>query len=109
MAGRIAGQARRYIDPRKKNQALRNRLRARIFSQADNCAICGFAVDKTLGPYLPESPELDEKIPVARGGDPYDINNLQLTHRKCNRAKSDKMPMHLVVQKVEQIPHSNRW
>lgn len=106
---RISGQSRRYVDPRKRNQPLRQQLRARIFAQQDNCALCGFAVDKTLGPYTPESPELDEKIPVARGGDPYDINNLQLTHRKCNRAKSDKMPMHLVTVQVNQIPHSNRW
>lgn len=106
---RISGQSRRYVDPRKKNPALRRQLRARIFSQSDVCALCGYAVDKTLGPYTPESPELDEKIPVARGGDPFDINNLQLTHRKCNRAKSDKMPMHLTVQKIEQIPHSNAW
>lgn len=106
---RITGQARRYVDPRKKNQALRKQLRARIFSQQDNCAICGYAVDKRLGPFTPESPELDEKIPIARGGDPYDINNLQLTHRKCNRAKSDKMPVHMVQVPVARLPHSNKW
>lgn len=106
---RISGQARRYVDPRKKNPALRRQLRARIFAQTDVCAICGYAVNKKLEPYLPESPELDEKIPVARGGDPFDINNLQLTHRKCNRAKSDKMPMHLTVKPIEQVPLSNKW
>lgn len=106
---RIAGQARRYVDPRKANQQLRRALRARIFAQYDNCGICGFAVNKKLGPYTPDSPELDEKIPVARGGSPFDINNLQLSHRKCNRAKSDKMPVHMVAVQVDQIPHSNRW
>ena len=106
---RVAGKSARFIDPRKKNQALRKILRNRIFSQQDNCAICGYAVDKRLGPYMPESPELDEKIPVARGGDPYDITNLQLTHRKCNRAKSDKMPVHMQVVQVDQIPHSRKW
>lgn len=106
---RISGQARRYVDPRRKNPALREQLRKRVFSTQDNCGICGFAVDKTLGPYMPESPELDEKIPVNRGGDPYDYDNLQLSHRKCNRAKSDKMPLNMVVQKSEPLPHSNAW
>lgn len=96
-------------DPRKKNPALRRQLRARIFSSTDVCAICGRQVDKTLGPYTPASPELDEIIPVNRGGDPYDISNLQLTHRHCNRQKSDKVPLNMIPPKTVQIPHSNRW
>jgi 5-methylcytosine-specific restriction endonuclease McrA len=66
-------------------------------------------VDKTLPPYTPLSPELDEKIPVNRGGDPYQFENLQLTHRKCNRQKSDKMPLSLVSVPIENIPHSQAW
>lgn len=106
---RISGQSARIKDPRTRQPALRRQLRARIFASTEVCALCGKYVDKSLGPYMPESPELDEKIPVARGGDPYDINNLQLTHRRCNRQKSDKMPINFVEVKVEQIPHSNKW
>jgi 5-methylcytosine-specific restriction endonuclease McrA len=36
-------------------------------------------------------PEVDEIIPVSRGGNPLDIDNCQLTHRFCNRRKSDKV------------------
>lgn len=32
--------------------------------------------------------ELDEIIPVSRGGDPLDINNVAPAHRCCNQAKS---------------------
>lgn len=106
---RISGQSARYIDPRKRNPAQRRALRARVFANSDVCAICGYQVDKALPPFTPESPEVDEIIPVARGGDPYDFNNLQLTHRKCNRQKSDKVPMHFSQQEIEQIPHSHNW
>ena len=30
-------------------------------------------------------------IPIARGGHPSDIDNLQLAHWTCNRQKSDKI------------------
>lgn len=106
---RISGQSARYIDPRKRNPAVRRQLRARVFANSDVCAICGYQVDKSLAPFTPESPEVDEIIPVARGGDPYQFENLQLTHRKCNRQKSDKMPLHFQQQEIEQIPHSHIW
>lgn len=108
---RISGQSGRqqYVDPRKRNPAVRRSLRARVLANSDVCAICGYQVVKELPPFTPESPEVDEIIPVARGGDPYDYANLQLTHRKCNRQKSDKMPVHLANQPIEQIPHSHNW
>lgn len=106
---RISGQSARRYDPRTRNPAKRRELRARVFAGSDVCAICGYNVDKTLGPYTPESPEIDEIIPVARGGDPYDFNNLQLTHRKCNRQKSDKIPMNFAPAPIEMIPHSHNW
>lgn len=106
---RISGQSGRYVDPRKRNPAQRKALRARVYANSDVCAICGYQVDKSLPAFTPESPEVDEIVPVARGGDPYDFANLQLTHRKCNRQKSDKMPAHFAVVPVEQIPHSQQW
>lgn len=106
---RISGQSARKPDPRTRNPAQRRMLRARVFASTDVCGLCGYFVDKTLGPYLPMSPEVDEIIPVARGGDPYQYENLQLTHRKCNRAKSDKMPLNLQPIPVDELPLSNKW
>ena len=37
------------------------------------------------------SPVIDHIIPVAKGGHPSDISNLQLAHWCCNRQKSDKL------------------
>lgn len=106
---RISGQSARKPDPRTRNPAQRRALRARVFASTDVCGICGYYVDKSLPPYTPMSPEVDEIIPVNRGGDPYQYENLQLTHRKCNRAKSDKMPLHLQPAPVENYPISNIW
>nr|DAS56852.1 MAG TPA: HNH endonuclease [Caudoviricetes sp.] len=37
------------------------------------------------------SPTADHIIPIAKGGHPSDLQNLQLAHLSCNRGKSDKV------------------
>lgn len=39
--------------------------------------------------------ELDEIIPVSRGGDPLDIDNVAPAHRCCNQRKGNKLPCDL--------------
>lgn len=97
-------------DPRKIYPALRNSLRKRVIATYDTCAICGREVDKTL-PYLdPLAPEVDEIVPVARGGSPYDWDNLQLVHRICNQKKGSKMAGDTDLKKVENpTPVSRAW
>ena len=77
-------------NPRRSNGHRRDMLRRRVLAAYDNCAICGRPVDKTLRSPHPMSAEVDELIPVSRGGDPLSFNNCRLTHRRCNRIKSDK-------------------
>ncbi|WP_257616789.1 HNH endonuclease [Bifidobacterium catenulatum] len=36
------------------------------------------------------SAEVDEIIPVSRGGSATDLRNLEKVHRCCNQLKSDK-------------------
>lgn len=97
-------------DPRKRYPKLRNDLRARVFAMQDVCGICGREVDKTLPAGNPLAPELDEIIPVSRGGDPYDLDNLQLSHRICNERKSNIMPEDTPSGKVENpTPVSRAW
>lgn len=62
-----------------------------ILRTQDTCGICGQPVDKSLRSPHPLSPTVDHIIPVARGGHPSALENLQLAHRVCNRAKSDKV------------------
>lgn len=79
---------------RVSNGWRRRQLRARVLAAYDVCAICGKPVDKTLKTPHPMSAEVDELIPVSRGGDPYSFTNCRLTHRRCNRMKSDKTDEH---------------
>lgn len=72
----------------------RRMLRQRVLAAYDVCAICGQPVDKTLKTPHPMSAEVDELVPVSRGGSPYDFANCRLTHRICNRMKSDKTDEH---------------
>ncbi|MCH9274988.1 HNH endonuclease [Bifidobacterium amazonense] len=76
-------------NPRRANGWRRDQLRRRVLAAYDVCAICGKPVDKTLRSPHPLSGEVDEIVPVSRGGDPLDFNNCQLTHRRCNRLKSN--------------------
>lgn len=112
MAKRLSINAEK--DPRKLYPELRASLRRKIYAAQDNCGICGGEVDKTLAAGTPMSPELDEIIPVARGGSPYDYDNLQLTHRRCNRWKGTKLMDELKgdavgEQNLNPIPISRIW
>lgn len=76
-------------NPRRRNGHRRNQLRARVLAAYDTCAICGQLVDKTLKWPHPMSAEVDEEVPVSRGGDPYSFANCQLVHRYCNQIKGN--------------------
>lgn len=76
----------------------------------DTCAICGRTVDKGLPQYHPMAPEIDEIVPVSRGGSPYDIDNLQLTHRICNEKKGNRMAGDVDPRKIQNpTPNSRAW
>lgn len=107
MARKITYETAR--DPRKKYPKMREDLRKRVWAMQDDCGVCGRPVDKALQSGSPLSPELDEIIPVARGGSPYDIENLQLTHRICNRRKGAKMEGDDIEENINPIPVSKSW
>lgn len=73
------------------HRAAFDKNKKKILASQDICGICGKPVDKTIKPPHPMSPTIDHIIPVSKGGHPSDIDNLQLAHRCCNRAKSDKI------------------
>lgn len=77
-------------NPRNANGHRRRQARARVLAEETHCALCGRRVDTTLPHGLPTSPEVDEDIPVSRGGSPYDRANLGLMHRACNQWKSNR-------------------
>lgn len=62
-----------------------------ILRTQEVCGICGQPVDKTLKSPDPLSATVDHIIPISKGGHPSALENLQLAHRWCNRAKSNKL------------------
>ena len=63
----------------------------RICATHSVCGICGKPVDFSYKHPHPLSACIDHIIPVAKGGHPSDLDNLQLAHMTCNRQKSDKI------------------
>lgn len=63
----------------------------KIYATQTVCGICGKPVDFSLKYPHPLSACIDHIIPIAKGGHPSDISNLQLAHWCCNRQKSDKL------------------
>lgn len=74
-----------------KHRAIFDKNKKKIYATQTVCGICGKPVDFSLKFPHPLSPCIDHIIPVAKGGHPSDIDNLQLAHFTCNRAKSDKI------------------
>ena len=69
------------------------------------CEICGHPVDMSLKHGNPMAATIDHIIPIAKGGHPSDIDNLQLAHWTCNRQKSDKI---FKIKEDEKIVIGNR-
>ena len=87
----------------------------KIFHTQTVCGICGKPVDFSLKYPHPLSACIDHIIPIAKGGHPSDLSNMQLAHWTCNRQKSDKL-----IERKEQaqngdlisnrvLPHSIDW
>ena len=90
------GTHRKQFDSNKK----------KIYATQTVCGICGKPVDFTVRYPHPMSPCIDHIIPVAKGGHPSDLGNLQLAHWGCNRQKSDKLVK--ITFQDEQVNLSNR-
>ncbi len=92
-----------------------DRNKKKIYATQTVCGICGKPVDFSLRYPHPLSPCIDHIIPIAKGGHPSDIENMQLAHWTCNRMKSDKIFSKAgTVQQREEIsnrilPHSRNW
>lgn len=91
------------------------RNKKKIYATQSACGICGRPVDFTQKYPHPLAPCIDHIIPVAKGGHPSDLENLQLAHWTCNRQKSDKIRPHQGGSKKEEnisnriLPQSCNW
>lgn len=80
----------------------------KIYATQTVCGICGKPVDFSMKYPHPLSPCIDHIIPIAKGGHPSDIDNLQLAHWTCNRQKSDKLIERKIITDGEEEVISNR-
>ena len=91
------------------------RNKKKIYATQTVCGICGKPVDFSIKYPHPLSPCIDHIIPIAKGGHPSDMDNLQLAHFTCNRMKSDKLINRNEQKKNETtisnrvLPHSIDW
>jgi 5-methylcytosine-specific restriction endonuclease McrA len=74
------------------------------------CAICHTPIDLEAAPFSPLAVEVDHKVPRSRGGALYELDNLQLTHSKCNRKKGARMAEDYEGAEYQNpVPLSNPW
>lgn len=102
---------------RYANYKAREAARARLRAIGAPCAICGRPIDYSLDWYIdpkdgkrkrhPMSFEVDEKVPVSKGGSPIDMENLQAAHRICNQRAGAKDKKRRIV--TQQLPQSKEW
>ena len=113
-------------NPRRTNGHRRNLLRARVLNEENVCGICCEPVDKTLtmawGQHStrctnetcpgcvphPMRAEVDEIVPVSRGGNPYDRTNCRLAHRICNQKRGAGDPKPEPIRR-ESFPITVEW
>jgi len=81
-----------------------------IASKDSICAICHHPIDLEAPAFSPLAVEVDHIVPRSRGGALYDIENLQLTHSRCNRKKGAKMASDYEANtSINPVPLSNVW
>lgn len=82
------------------------------------CVLCSQPIDLSIPKMNPKTKkmnplavEVDHIVPISRGGAPYSIENLQLSHMRCNRKKSNRMrDDYNELDKPEAlVPLSNNW
>lgn len=105
----MQSRAKYRPDVNGPEEGLYKKNRAYLIKTGEVCAICGGYIDKSLKFPNPMSPSVDHKIPVSKGGRST-LDNLQLTHLCCNKAKGTK----IVIQKENKntpnrLPQSFDW
>ena len=82
-------------NPRRANGTRRNSIRGWLRAQHRPCWICQAfgrpgVIDYSLPAGHPFSFEVDELIPVSKGGSPFSRSNVDAVHRCCNQWRSNK-------------------
>lgn len=68
-------------------------IRAAMAARNEPCAICRQPIDYGLRWPHPDAFVIDHRWPLAHGGHPTSDRNLRPAHNRCNRTKSDRLPV----------------
>lgn len=74
-----------------RNGTERRKLTRRLRALGNPCGICSHPIDYTLPQLDPYAFECDEIVPVSAGGSELEWDNLQASHRVCNRLKGGRV------------------
>lgn len=107
-------------NPRRVQGYRRDMLRKRVAALGLPCALCGQPIDYTLTTYVdpkdgkrkrhPLSYELDEIVPISKGGSHVDPDNVQPTHRICNQKRGNKLIRRQPTEhRPDGLPNSGEW
>lgn len=112
-------KSRRFLPGGEQwNQASWSNARKRAIASKDPvCSSCHNFIDVNAPIKLPDGSlnplavEVDHRVPISRGGAPYELENLQLMHMKCNRKKGAKMASDYgdLAPNENPVPLSNAW
>lgn len=94
---------------RYANGAARRKVRSWLASQGRPCHLCGRPIDYDLPAGDPMSFEVDEIVPVSKGGSPYDRDNVAPAHRICNERRGNRSLAELSAGQLKPIATSRRW
>ena len=80
---------------RYNNGSARTKARNRLKAEGRGCWICRAfgrpdAINYDLPAGHPGAFEVDELVPVSKGGSPIQYDNLDATHRKCNEWRGNR-------------------
>lgn len=106
-------------NPRRANGAKRTALRNRVKAMGLPCHLCGREIDYSLTTWIdpkdgrvkrhPWSFELDEIVPVSKGGSPFDFDNVAPAHRICNQRRGNKPLRKRPPSNDSALPTSRDW
>lgn len=77
-------------NPRYANGSARRGVQARMRAEALPCWVCGMPIDYGAPKGDPMSFQVDELVPVSKGGSPIDRANLAPAHACCNNWRKAK-------------------
>lgn len=94
---------------RYENGGARRKVRAWLKAQGLPCHICGMPIDYTLPAGDPMSFEVDEIVPVSKGGSPIERSNVAPAHRICNEKRGNRPVGAKKRPRDLPCPTSRRW